>query len=455
MTNDTMKMGQTLISKLGRPARLIAVAVLAVILLIPLNMIRSVVRERHATYQSVVRNISGSWSGDQRVAGPILVVPYSERVEIRDEFITPEGEKRFSQRWETCQRRAIVLPDRLKYEGSLVPEMRHRGIYQVQVYTADLLVSGIFVDLEATIASLVPDDRLEDIDWEKAVVGFGVSDPRGLVQVDGFEFNGRNVQPKPGTTLDELLPSGFHMAVGDTISDDLEFKLPMVIRGSGGFQFLPLGETTDAVIRSDWPHPSFVGKVLPNRREISEAGFSADWTIPLLNRSYPQVWRADSNVDINEIEAGVRLFEPVALYDLVTRAVKYGLLFIALTFLSLGLIEYVANVRLSLVQFLLIGVALAMFFLILIALAEHMGFTTAYLLASSTVVLINTLYCAAILKRTSISAIVGAVLTAIYGILYLILQAEDFALLGGTFLLVVALTVTMFFTRKIHEPKEA
>ena len=455
MTNDTMKMGQTLISKLGRPARLIAVAVLAVILLIPLNMVRSVVRERHATYQSVVRNISGSWSGDQRVAGPILVVPYSERVEIRDEFITPEGEKRFSQRWETCQRRAIVLPDRLKYEGSLVPEMRHRGIYQVQVYTADLLVSGIFVDLEATIASLVPDDRLEDIDWDKAVVGFGVSDPRGLVKVDGFEFNGCNVQPKPGTTLDELLPSGFHMAVGDTISDDLEFKLPMVIRGSVGFQFLPLGETTDAVIRSDWPHPSFVGKVLPNRREISEAGFSADWTIPLLNRSYPQVWCADSNVDIDEIEAGVRLFEPVALYDLVTRAVKYGLLFIALTFLSLGLIEYVANVRLSLVQFLLIGVALAMFFLILIALAEHMGFTIAYLLASSTVVLINTLYCAAIIKRTSISAIVGAVLTAIYGILYLILQAEDFALLGGTFLLVVALTVTMFFTRKIHEPKEA
>ncbi len=455
MTNDTANLGQTLILKLGRPARLIAVAILALILLIPLNMVRSVVRERHATYQSVVWDISGSWSGDQRVAGPILVVPYSERVEIRDEFITPEGEKRVSQRWETRQRRAIVLPDRLKYEGSLSPEMRHRGIYRVQVYTADLLVSGIFVNLEATIASLVPDDRLENIDWEKAVVGFGVSDPRGLVQVDGFEFNGRTVQPKPGTTMDELLPSGFHMAVGDAISDTLEFTLPMVIRGSGAFQFLPLGETTDAVIRSDWPHPSFVGKVLPTRREISDTGFSAEWTIPLLNRSYPQVWCAGSNVVIDEIEAGVRLFEPVALYDLVTRAVKYGLLFIALTFLSLGLIEYVANVRLSLVQFLLIGVALAMFFLILIALAEHMGFTTAYLLASSTVVLINTLYCAAILKRTSISAIVGAVLTAIYGILYLILQAEDFALLGGTLLLVVALTVTMFFTRRIHEPKEA
>jgi len=454
MTNDTVHMGQTLISKLGRPARLIAVAILALILLVPLNMVRSVVRERHATYQSVVWDISGSWSGDQRVAGPILVVPYSERVEVRDEFMTPDGEKRVTQRWETKQRRAVILPDRLNYQARLAPEMRHRGIYQVQVYTADLEVSGVFKNLEKTVASLVPDDRLEDIDWEKAVVGFGVSDPRGLVQVDGFEFNGHAVQPKPGTTLDEILPSGFHMAVGGAISDTLEFILPMVIRGSGAFQFLPLGETTDAVIRSDWPHPSFVGKVLPTSRKISDAGFSAEWTIPLLNRSYPQVWRIGSAVVIDEIEAGVRLFEPVALYDLVTRAVKYGLLFIALTFLSLGLIEYVTNVRLSLVQFLLIGVALAMFFLILIALAEHMGFTTAYLLASSTVVLINTLYCAAIVRRPSIPAIVGAVLTAIYGILFLILQAEDFALLGGTLLLVVALTVTMFFTRKIHEPKQ-
>jgi inner membrane protein len=143
----------------------------------------------------------------------------------------------------------------------------------------------------------------------------------------------------------------------------------------------------------------------------------------------------------------------VALYDLVTRAVKYGLLFIALTFLTLGLIEFVADVRLSLVQFLLIGVALAMFFLILVALAEHMGFVLAYLLASSMVVVINTLYCAAILPKRSISILVGGVLSAIYGILYTILKAEDFALLGGTMLLLVALVVTMYFTRRIHVPR--
>jgi inner membrane protein len=203
---------------------------------------------------------------------------------------------------------------------------------------------------------------------------------------------------------------------------------------------------------SDWPHPSFVGSVLPAAREISSEGFSADWTIPLLNRSFPQDWTEGAPIAIDEIEAGVRLFEPVGLYDRVTRAVKYGLLFIVLTFLTLGLIEYVTDARLSLVQFLLIGVALALFFLVLIALAEHIGFGLAYLIASATIITINTLYCAAILRRRGLAFAVAGVLVSIYGVLYLILKAEDYALLGGTLLLLVALTVTMYFTRRVHLP---
>lgn len=453
MTTQLADLGRTVISKWGRPARLIMVAILALILLIPLQLVESVVRERFDTYQKVVADIAGAWSSDQQIAGPILTVPYTERIEIRDEFVTPEGEKRVTLRWENCQRRAVILPDTLSYEGSLTPETRHRGIYQVQVYTANLVVSGGFRDLKKMVESLSSEEHLEDIDWSKAVIGFGLSDPRGIVEVDGFDFNGQEGQPRPGTTLGDMLPRGFHVPVGEAITDDLEFKLPIVIRGSGSLSFLPLGETTRASLRSDWPHPSFEGEVLPVTRNITDDGFSADWTIPLLNRSYPQVWRAGEGEVIDEIDAGVRLFEPVALYDLVTRAVKYGLLFIVLTFLTLGLIELVIGVRLSLVQFLLIGVALAMFFLILVALAEHIGFTVAYVLASAIVIALNTLYCAAILEKRLTAALVGVVLTVIYGILFVILQAEDFALLGGTLLLVAALTVTMYFTRKIHEPR--
>jgi len=455
VANTDAELGRKLLAKLGRPVRLIVVGLLALVLLIPLQMVESVVRERYHTYQKVVADIAGAWSSDQRVAGPILVVPFSERVEVRDQYTTPEGERKTTQRWETCRRRAVILPDVLNYEGRLTPEVRRRGIYEVQVYSADLVVSGAFRNLRAVVESLSSPDRLENIEWSKAVIGFGLSDPRGIVEVDGFDFNGHTAQPGPGTTLDATLPRGFHVTVGESITDELEFDLPLVIRGSGSISFLPLGETTRASLRSEWSHPSFSGDVLPTSRVINDEGFSAEWTIPLLNRSYPQAWIAGTEVGIDEIEAGVRLFEPVALYDLVTRAVKYGLLFIALTFLTLGLIEFVFDAKLSLVQFLLIGVALAIFFLILVALAEHMGFTTAYILASSTVVVINTLYCAAILPKRSISVLVGAVLTAIYGILYTILKAEDFALLGGTLLLVVALTVTMYFTRRIHSPKSA
>ena len=452
MATQLTDIGGFLVAKWGRPVRLIAVAVLALVLLIPLHLVESVVRDRYHTYQDVVADIAGAWSSDQLVAGPILVVPYTEKVEVRDEFITPTGEKKTSTRWETCRRRAIILPEKLNIDGTLVPEMRHRGIYRVRVFTAELVVSGAFRNLRAAIESLSSEDHLEEIEWSKAVVGFGIEDPRGILRVDGFDFNGHAVQPGPGTTLGEILPRGFHAPVGEVISDSLEFNLPIVIRGSGSLRFLPLGETTGAILRSEWPHPSFVGDVLPAVRSIDDQGFSAEWTIPLLNRSYPQAWSAADSVAIDEIEAGVRLFEPVALYDLVTRAVKYGLLFIVLTFLTLGLIELVVDVRLSLVQFLLIGVALALFFLILVALAEHIGFTTAYVLASAMVVGINTLYCAAILASRRTSAVVGVVLTVIYTVLFLILKAEDYALLGGTLLLVVALTVTMYFTRKIHDP---
>ncbi len=455
MTQKPEEVGLSLISRLSRPARLIGVAILALILLIPLQMVRSVVRERHQTYEGVVQEIAGAWSGEQRVAGPILVIPFSEKISIQDQFITPQGEKKVSQRWETRQRRAVILPDTLSYDGSLAPETRRRGIYRVQVYNADLEISAVFRNLRATVEALTSMDRLEDIRWSEAVIGFGLSDPRGIVEVEGFAINGQTIQVRPGTTLDDVLPRGFHAPVGDITDDRLDIRLPISIRGSGSLRFLPLGATTRASLRSNWPHPSFIGHILPSDREITDEGFSARWTVPLLNRSFPQAWLSCTTVDINEIEAGVRLFEPVALYDLVTRAVKYGLLFITLTFLTLGLIEFVMGIRLSLVQYLLIGVALAMFFLILIALAEHMGFATAYLLASAAVVVINTLYCAAILPRRSLAAAVGAVLTAIYGILYTILRAEDYALLGGTLLLVVALTVTMYFTRGMHRVEGA
>jgi len=450
MATSEIEMGKMVIGKLRQPVRWIVLGLLTLLLLIPLQMVESVVRERHATYRGVVNDIAGAWSGDQQLAGPFLLIPYIERVEMTDEYVTPSGEKRTETRWEPRKRRAVILPKTLGVDGVLRPETRNRGIYEVQVFTADLEIAGSFDRIEERVRSLVPPDRFDSIEWDRAVIAFGLSDPRGVVDVDGFRFNGTAAKARPGTTMGQIAPRGFHVALKSAEIDEVEFRMPMVIRGSGGLRFLPLGESTSASLRSDWPHPSFVGDVLPTSREVTDGGFVGQWTISLLNRSYPQVWAAGTSMEIHEIEAGVRLFEPVALYDLVTRAVKYGLLFIVLTFLTLGLVELVTGTRLSPVQFLLIGIGLALFFLILVALAEHLGFATAYVFASATVVVINTAYCAAILPRKWLSVVVGGVLTAIYGVLYTILEAEDYALLGGTVLLVVALTVTMYFTRRLH-----
>lgn len=450
MEHTDVEVGRMVIGKLRRPVRWIALGVLTLLLLIPLQMVESVVWERNANYRGVVDEIAGSWSGEQRLAGPFLLIPYVERVEVWDEVERPGGGTEKLRRWESKKRRAVILPKRLAIEGDLTPETRHRGIYEVQVFTAGLEISGSFDRIEDRIKSLCPPERFESVDWNRAVIAFGLSDPRGVVNVDGLTFNGRPAQARPGTTMGHLAPKGFHVSVRESVADELEFRMPLVVRGSDNLRFLPLGESTRATLSSDWPHPSFIGDVLPTSRSLSEGGFSGEWTISLLNRSFPQVWRDGVEVEIDEIDAGVRLFEPVALYDLVTRAVKYGLLFVVLTFLTLGLVELVTGARLSPVQFLLIGIALALFFLILVALAEHLGFATAYVLASVTVVVINTGYCAAILPQRWLSVVVGGVLTSIYGVLYTILEAEDYALLGGTILLVVALAVTMFFTRRLH-----
>lgn len=452
--NNGLDKGITLVTKLSRPARLVGVGILALILLIPLAMIDDVVRERHQTYRGVIDNIAGGWSGDQVLAGPILVVPFTEKLAVLDEVVTPGGQARVSQRWEKRDRTAVLLPDRLDLDGSLESEVRRRGIYEVQVYQAGIDVSATFSGVEAAVTDLSSVDRLDAIHWDDAVLAVGISDPRGIVEADRIDCGDHRLEALPGSTIPGLLPRGFHLPVGEVVDDHMEIRMPLKLRGTGSFQFVPLGATTMADLRSSWPTPSFIGEILPKSRTIEADGFEARWSISRLNRSYPQGWVEGESVDLNEIVSGVRLFEPVQLYDLVTRATKYGLLFIILTFLTLGLIELVTDERLSLVQYLLIGVALALFFLILIAFAEHIGFGTAYVIASAIVIGMNSLYCAALLTRKSLAIAVGGVLTAIYGILYTILKAEDFALLSGTVLLVVALSVTMYFTKSLHKKED-
>ena len=438
----------------GKLPRIVGVGLLALFLLIPLQLIRSVVKERHQRYRGVVQEIARAWSPSQTLAGPVLIVPFSRRVPVRYRLIEAEGTTRSAKsgiRWEMHEERAVLLPDRLMIQGDVTPEERRRGIYTVHVYRAHTVLSGTFEDAAARVEALFPAKDLGEIHWDRATLVMGLKEPRGIVEVKPVRVGGADRTVLPGTGLDGALARGFHCEPGIAAGKRLEFSIDLSFRGSGTLGFLPLGAATEVKLSSPWPSPSFSGETLPERYQTGPQGFTGRWRVSELARSYPQQFLASTDVDLTQISGGVRLFEPVTLYDKVTRAVKYGILFIALTYLTLGLIELTTAARVSALQYLLVGAALALFFLLLIAFAEHLGFGPAYLLASATVVALNTLYCSALLPRRRLALAVGGVLTIIYAVLFTILRAEDYALLAGSLLLAVALAASMYVTRRANE----
>lgn len=226
----------------------------------------------------------------------------------------------------------------------------------------------------------------------------------------------------------------------------------MNVAGSGSFNFAPFGEKTRVSMTSTWPHPSFQGDSLPDQHSITNEGFSADWDIPHLARNYPQAWMDDSEeVNVSEFIAGVSMFEPVSLYSQVTRAVKYGILFIGLTFLTLLIVELAINKRMHIVQYGLIGISLCLFFLVLLSLSEHIAFAKAYIAAAALTITMICVYTAAVLSSVARGAGVGVLLVSLYAVLYSLLKLEDYALLVGTALLVVVVMVLMIVTRGIRQ----
>ena len=281
----------------------------------------------------------------------------------------------------------------------------------------------------------------------------GLSDTRAINEVHPLIWNEIELGFSPGTRLTDLLSHGFHASLGslNKESNSYNFSTAISVNGSEGFRFAPFGELTTVNMQSSWPHPSFKGMVLPTSYEIQNDGFTSTWSIPHLARNYPQTWVApNKSYNLNEFVAGVDLFEPVFLYSKVTRAVKYGILFVSLTFLTFLIFELTTQTRLHFVQYGLIGVALSLFYLVLLSIAEHLSFITAYIIAAIINIGMITAYTASALKSGSKAAIVFVLLAALYIVLYSLLQLEDYALLMGTMLLLLVLIVLMYVTRNLR-----
>ena len=431
--------------------RMLVIGVLALLMLIPLMMIQEIIHERNNRYQSTLSDISATWGKYQTLQGPILIVPYVDHVINMNTVTDKNGETKTVSRDVFNDKTAVILPSDLNIDVNLQEERRHRGIYKTLVYTADLSISGSF-DYTALVNDPSKRRRYE---WDKAWVLIGLTDTKAITQNSHFSWDDNAISLNPGTGLTKFISNGFSAPLKNLDLDELntehKFKLQLSAKGDQGFQFAPLGEKTKAHITSTWPHPSFQGAIPPNDYETTDDGFSAKWEIPQLARNYPQHWILQNEQhSLDKFTTGVDLFEPVSLYSKTLRSVKYGILFVIMTFLSLLIFEMASKTRLHIMQYIVIGTALSLFYLILLSLAEHIAFITAYLTASGITISIISLYALALLKTKKLVGIIFSLLVSLYTVLYVLLQMEDYALLVGTGLLLIMIVAIMYVTRHLQ-----
>jgi inner membrane protein len=445
--------------------RLAVVACLIFVMMPPLRLILGIVQDRASYHAEAVSTISSTWGKEQQLAGPFLIIPYTVRyqkeekmprsdeelLELEARGIKNPGAYRMEKMLKTEEHLAVLLPDALTVTGDLRPERRYYGIHGALLYSAQLQLEGRFS--RADMASL---DKREVVPhWEEAEFMVSLSEPRAFREISELQVSGRKYHFTPGTG-GQVTPSGFSCPVdlSALAEQSFDFSFSMGINGSQSFFLTPLGESNSFSLTSSWPHPSFIGSGLPQQHSIDDTGFNASWSIPNLVRTYPQfahISAFDGQKVLKDYKVGVSFVEPLNQYSLLFRAVKFGILFISLTFLAVFLLECIGReVRLHLVQYGVIGLSLSFFYLTLLAVSEHMRFAPAYLLAGVLNVLMICGYIAAALKRRRETLRAGGVLVLLYIALYVILNLEDYALLVGTLLLALALAAVMYATRSLR-----
>jgi len=422
----------------------IAIGALALILQIPVLFIKGIVWEREGTRQEAINEITGKWGKQQEVFGPFLVVPYLK-------YRTLQTEEGKPPRTEVHEGHATFLPSDLRVDGSLATEVRYRGIFEAPVYRSQLGFEGSFDRPNFSGWAISP----EDILWDRAELIMEVADPRAIQEAVQIDWAGETLAFEPGTGRRRTKRAGIHVPLGDGLNGEtLSFSYVLELNGSMRLGFAPLGRNTEVSLKGDWADPSFQGNWLPVSRELTESGFTARWNIPYLGRSYPQRWRGGDNDEaITASQFGVDLLSPVDAHRQTERSLKYQILFLGLTFLTVWLFEILSGVRLHLIQYGLIGAALCLFYLLELSLGEHFGFATAYVIAAAAVIVLVTAYAWAAMRSVRRGSIVGAVIVSLYGFLYVLLLMEEYSLLVGSIGLFLILAVIMYVTRHVDWDK--
>jgi len=422
--------------------RLITMGILILLLLIPVSMVEGLIREREARQREAIEEVSSKWGEEQTVTGLVLTVPYKTYSKVF------EGEKTDKFKLVESREYAHFLPDELIVNGDISPEVRYRGIYEVIVYNSKIKLTGKFAtpDFEEW--------KIENpnIIWEDAFISLGLSDLRSIQENISINWNDKNYFFNPGVESNDVIQNGISARIQmqniDSLKTKTEFSLDLNFNGSSSLNFVPLGKLTKVAINSKWKNPSFTGAFLPDEREITTDGFSAHWKVLHLNRPYPQNFRGAVQ-GIYESSFGVNLIVPVDEYQKSTRSAKYAVMFITLTFLIFFFVQILNGVKIHPIQYIIVGLALCVFYTLLIALSEHIAFKYSYFISSIAIIALITLYAKSIFHNKKLTTLIALILTVLYLFIFSIIQMEDYALLMGSIGLFIVLATIMYLSRKI------
>lgn len=446
------------------PYKILVAAGLILVLWAALQMVFNLVEERSQLQESAEQSIWRSYAGQQTLNGPIIVLPYKE-VLVESEAKDAKGRKTQTQ-YREVTRQLLVFPKSLQVQTEIKPSERYRGIHKAIVYEAASQWTGTFAlpDLKAATAFEKSAGHVR-FELGEPFVALGVSDMRGLAAAPVMQLAGKSLEMEQGAQLNGL-GQGLHAdldlrgAAGKPADARVvPFSLTLSLLGSRSIAFAPVADMNTFSMRSAWPHPSFDGDFLPRQRTVDASGFRAEWSVSALNthvrerllpiengeRTQPSV-----TAPANAAESiSVTLIDPVNGYVRVERAIKYGLLFVLLTFAGFYVFEQIKRLRIHPIQYLLVGLALTLFFLMLVSLSEHVTFLFAYLAASAACIGLLAFYLTFVLHSWRRGASFAALIAALYGALYGILVSEDNALLLGSTLLFLVLASIMTVTRRV------
>lgn len=453
--------------------KLFVILFLSLILLIPLALIRDLIEERKSREQEVSGGIALNWGKDQVVSSPVLAIPYRETAPLSAEK-TEKSNLREETKW------IFVLPKTSNIVTAISPQHLSRGIYTSVVYSSNITVEGNFGKLNPEKMEI----PVENIDWKGSKLIFGIQDFKGLGKRPTFNWDGQDIVFDPDFNNLNLFNQNLVCAVPLTPQDDNNhFKIKLDLKGSKSLNFLPLSDQTNIQAKGNWANPSFTGAFLPSKRNTEASNFSASWEIPSFSRKLPQQWvgdahniyRFDANIenanDTNEPTTPqtttppgtsannlmdntdmitIHFLPDINNYQKTTRVAKYGILIIILTFTSLLFTEVIKKKRVHIIQYILIGAAMVLFYTLLLALSEHIGFNLAYVTATMATVLLIGSFIKAITKDAKTAALLSSILGIFYLFIYVLMQLRDYSLIAGTIGIFIILAILMRVSTKIN-----